>query len=330
MRAGWLAVPVDPSPPSGYTVRPATLDDVDIVSSLMAESAQAAIGEDDVAPDEVRDALSRPSMDLERDTVLAWADDRLVGYGEVTGDHPERVFVDVYLSPALPEADYLRLGSWLAGRCVERASQLVSASDRPGLVVAAGCYRQETRLAAVLEAAGFDHVRTFWRMSVDLDESHLTPPPLPDGVTIRALDVDDPEDARLAHRLKTIAFREHFGEAERTLDDYWEEHRSSSTFDPTQWWVAEVSDVPAGLLCGTNQRDHENDGWVRSLGVLGDYRGRGVGQAMLRHAFAEFRRRGRDRAMLAVDAENETGATRLYESVGMTPVLITDAYRLTP
>jgi ribosomal protein S18 acetylase RimI-like enzyme len=46
-------------------------------------------------------------------------------------------------------------------------------------------------------------------------------------------------------------------------------------------------------------------------------RGRGIGLALLLTAFGEFRRRGIPRASLSVDAESETGATRLYERAGM-------------
>jgi ribosomal protein S18 acetylase RimI-like enzyme len=38
---------------------------------------------------------------------------------------------------------------------------------------------------------------------------------------------------------------------------------------------------------------------------------------LLLHTFAEFQRRGVNRVTLGVDAENPTGATALYESVGM-------------
>ena len=49
------------------------------------------------------------------------------------------------------------------------------------------------------------------------------------------------------------------------------------------------------------------------------WRGRGLGRALLREAFAELRRRGLPRAYLGVDSENPTGAMGLYESVGMRP-----------
>jgi ribosomal protein S18 acetylase RimI-like enzyme len=47
------------------------------------------------------------------------------------------------------------------------------------------------------------------------------------------------------------------------------------------------------------------------------WRRRGLGLALLQHAFTEFWRRGERTVALGVDAENPTGATRLYERAGM-------------
>lgn len=322
-------MPVDAPPPPSFSVRPATLDDVDVITALMAESAQAAIGQDDVTTEEVREGLARPYLDLARDTFcMRDGSGRLVGYGAVEDEHPERAYADVYVSPALPPADFRQIGAWLAGRCVDRAEELVVASGRSGVELGAGCYRQEPAVAEVLRQAGFQRVRTFWRMSVDLDDVHLAPAPLPSDITVRTIDPDDADDASVAHRVETSAFRGHFGSLEYTVERYWQDQRARGAFDPSQWWLAEVGGAAAGLAYGDNRRRDEGVGWVRILGVLPEYRGRGIGTVLLQHAFAEFRRRGRDRAMLAVDSENETGATRLYESVGMTPVLIIDTYQL--
>jgi ribosomal protein S18 acetylase RimI-like enzyme len=56
---------------------------------------------------------------------------------------------------------------------------------------------------------------------------------------------------------------------------------------------------------------------VDYLGVLAPGRGRGIGRALLRRSFAIFAGRGVWRVILNVDAENTTGATALYERVGM-------------
>ena len=56
------------------------------------------------------------------------------------------------------------------------------------------------------------------------------------------------------------------------------------------------------------------------------WRRRRLALALLLHSFRELRGRGRKRVTLGVDAENTTGATRLYERVGMTVILRDDAY----
>jgi ribosomal protein S18 acetylase RimI-like enzyme len=56
---------------------------------------------------------------------------------------------------------------------------------------------------------------------------------------------------------------------------------------------------------------------VGTLAVRPRWRRRGLGEALLRAAFAALYERGRRRVGLGVDAENVTGALRLYERVGM-------------
>jgi len=51
--------------------------------------------------------------------------------------------------------------------------------------------------------------------------------------------------------------------------------------------------------------------------VLEPYRGRGIGAALLRRSFALLAQRGIPQVLVNVDAENVTGATALYERVGM-------------
>ena len=67
-------------------------------------------------------------------------------------------------------------------------------------------------------------------------------------------------------------------------------------------------------------------GWVGTLGTRKPRRGKGLGRALLLTAFGEFYRRGETLVRLAVDAGNETGATQLYESVGMRVALQADVY----
>ena len=80
------------------------------------------------------------------------------------------------------------------------------------------------------------------------------------------------------------------------------------------WLMAREDGAPVIALTATAG---DEGGSVHLLGVRASHRGRGIGSAMLRHAFATFASRGLTRAMVNVDAENVTGATGVYEPVGM-------------
>jgi len=70
-------------------------------------------------------------------------------------------------------------------------------------------------------------------------------------------------------------------------------------------------------LCRHQSYDNPEVGYISTLGVLRPWRKRGIGLALLSHAFSEFYRRGKRMAGLGVDAESLTGALRLYENAGM-------------
>ena len=70
-------------------------------------------------------------------------------------------------------------------------------------------------------------------------------------------------------------------------------------------------------LCWPRARDDPEAGYVGELAVRKSWRRRGLGLALLQHAFRGFKERGKLRAVLHVDSENITGAIRLYERAGM-------------
>ena len=108
-----------------------------------------------------------------------------------------------------------------------------------------------------------------------------------------------------------------------TDDGKWELNPVS--FDPTLWFLAFDGDkLAGGPLCRYDKDLHI--GWVNQLAVLRLWRRKGLGIALLLHSFAEFYRRGIVNVGLGVDAQNLTGATRLYERAGMHVALQHDTY----
>jgi ribosomal protein S18 acetylase RimI-like enzyme len=112
------------------------------------------------------------------------------------------------------------------------------------------------------------------------------------------------------------------------LDDDWRDFNvDRHGFDPSLWWLVEDGDELAAVsLNAWHFSGDPHYGWIHVLGVRPRWRKRGLGTALLRHSFRDFKARGGTRVGLGVDGENTTGAVRLYEQVGMRPVRRNDTY----
>jgi mycothiol synthase len=164
-------------------------------------------------------------------------------------------------------------------------------------------------------------------MRIDLDGRDWPAPEPPPGVTLRNPDPAAESTYVEMHALVQSFFAGHYDFTSRDLASWREHFEASAGQDPTQWWVADVDGTPAALLVGDESRAELGMGWVRTLGVVAPFRGRGLGRLLLRTAFAQAAARGRTSVGLGVDSENATGATRLYESVGMWPESVLRAWR---
>lgn len=179
----------------------------------------------------------------------------------------------------------------------------------------------EAGLATDADAAGFRHVRVFWHMVRDLDPRE-TPGDPPEGVSIRV--ARDPEDDRAIYAVLEESFRGHFGLESTTFERFLSEFKDDR-YDASLVAIAERDGEPVGVAASW---DIDGLGWVGDLGVLPQVRGRGIGVALLRTAFSLLAERGLTRGRLNVDSGNETGATRLYERVGMTVHRAFDVYEM--
>ncbi len=170
-------------------------------------------------------------------------------------------------------------------------------------------YGADRAACALFESRGYHAARRFYEMLIDLDG----PPPepaWPDGIrpaTFR------PDDARAFHAASTEAFAGEWGAVPMPFEE-WLRLRVERA-DTSLYFIAWDGEEVAG--CIRCEPELRGVGWVGMLGVRRAWRGRGIGEALLLHAFGEFYRRGERRVGLGVDSENPTGATRLYERVGM-------------
>ncbi|HEU5477735.1 MAG TPA: GNAT family N-acetyltransferase [Gaiellaceae bacterium] len=123
------------------------------------------------------------------------------------------------------------------------------------------------------------------------------------------------EEARAVHAALEETFEDHWENHPRPFEQWWEQQSGWVGYDPSLWFAVRDGDEIAAAVI--NDINPTAGGHVGVLGVPRAWRGRGYGRALLLHSFREFRRRGARRATLGVDAASPTGATHLYESVGM-------------
>jgi mycothiol synthase len=286
------------SPPEGFRVRPAAAADAPAISNLMTAVDTAVQGWSDSTADELVEwwrltDLATNSWVVEDDSLAAYA---------VVIPHGASAETDGFVHPAKTG---LGLGSWLLRRGEERSRELGFAS------MLTWCLAPDAAARALFERSGYREVRRFYRMLVE----HEAEPPAPDWPEGFRVSTFELGDARGFHAALDEAFAEEWNFVPEPFDAWAERRINVPEFDSGLWFVVREGTEIAGVLRGDPERG--GAGWVGALGVRPQWRKRGLGLALLRHAFAEFYGRGQRRVGLGVDAQNPTGATRLYERAGM-------------
>jgi mycothiol synthase len=168
----------------------------------------------------------------------------------------------------------------------------------------------DTAADALFTSRGYREVRRFWDMAIDL----AAEPPPPVTVEVETFGGEE-ADARAFYAALDEAFSDHWEHHSLGFDVWWEEKQAQPDYDPSLWFLIRDGDEVAAVA--RNDPDRHGGGYVGALGVRRPWRGKGYGKVLLQHSFREFHRRGQRRVSLGVDAASPTGATRLYESVGM-------------
>jgi len=307
--------------PAGFTVRGAGLEDVEASLEMYNLWAQKVIGEDEIndAGAICNEWLS-PGFDPAQDTRLVFDQDgTLVGYIEVwtTAKPPVHPWI---WGRVHPDYSGLGIGTWMLTWAEERAMRsLEEVPDDLRFAPRIGIYSQAKDSQKLFKDFGYHYLRSSYRMMIDLEEAPPAPT-WPEGLSLRTYNPES--DAEAVFRADQDIFRDHFGFVEEPFEEGFARFEHMMTeydgFDPSLWWLAFEGDQLAGIcLCRPHSYDDPNLGYVSTLGVHRPWRKRGLGLAFLHHAFGEFYRRGKRKVGLGVDAENLTGALRLYEKAGM-------------
>jgi mycothiol synthase len=206
---------------------------------------------------------------------------------------------------------------------LETAQRWAASHATPGALLRGSVSSLDEPLRRLYEKSGYRLIRHMLEMRVELEVAPVRPE-WPEGTRLRTF---VPEDERRLYAADMEAFEDHWEFVPMPFDEWRASLVDHPRFDPSLWFLIEDGPELAGFcLCGGHRSGDPAFGYVAALGVRWPWRRRGLGLALLRHAFGEFHRRGMTRAGLDVDAENLTGAVRLYERAGMCIVKRRDTY----
>jgi len=316
--------------PMGHVSRPGQPDDIPALAALEADYARQLFGRALRTEGELRTEWKAPTFEPQTDSrVVVAPDGRIVGWAEVYDFEPH-VAIPSRLRVA-PIAAESGAAEYLIAWCIERARKAIPlAPEGTRVSFTQGAFEADPAATARLLDAGMKPIRTFLRMQIEMQQEPEAPS-WPEGIHVRTF-VPGEDDVPAIEAMRE-AFRDHWGHVETPFEDDLEEWRQwiyeDDDFDTDLWFLAIDGEAIVGFCqCYPVAGDDPKVGLVDELGVLRSHRGHGLATALLLHAFGEFFKRDKQIVELGVDAQSLTGATRLYEKVGMRVVRQSSVYEL--
>jgi mycothiol synthase len=302
-------------PPCGYTLRRPTAADLPAIQAVLDSAESADLGEPCRHEMDFAVYAAASKINLERGVwVVADGDGATIACGWLweSREGDTELVVDHYVHSDHRDGP---VDDLLVDALEEMVAQ--RAAEMPEMTRAV-FFSEATnaRRRASLQARGYEHVRDFYGMRIDLRPGLLAPD-WPEGIEVRP--IRPREDARAAHEASEEAFSEHFLFGPTSFDDWSILTISRDDCDPSLWLLAWDGSEVAGQVWAIARDEGGGDrvGFVEDLSVRKAWRGRGLGRALLAETFRVLGDRGCPTARLFVDAQNATGALGVYERAGM-------------
>jgi mycothiol synthase len=311
---------------SDWSLRPVSVDDRPAIHEVVL-AANAFDGLPIVVTlEEIEEDLDDESVVLATDARVAVDDatGEIVGYTfsyHMPSDVGlERCYVFGDVHPAWRGRG---VGSALLEWGTQRAGELLrsSGTDLPKFIrVDAYDYCEaDHRLYA---RHGYTAVRYFEELLRPLTDL----PPEPDGSTIAGLRIvpwtsERSEEVRL---VRNATFADHWGSTPAAPDRWRDLTTGHGAFPECSFVALDDDDRVVGFCWNSRYAADDEligrrDGWIDTLGVLSQWRGKGVASALITTSLHAFARHGLTHASIGVDSASPTGAARLYRALGFEP-----------
>ncbi len=270
---------------------------------------------------EIEEELTAPFMDLDRHTRAYFEGDRMVAYGRIWyrpgGGIQERAYIQGFVDP---EYRGRGIGRELMAWQVDRGTEILRSveADVPRFLRADEWEWVEEN-HRMYRRFGLEVVRYFTEMVKKLDDEMVSVDPI-QGVDI--VPYDRSMDRSVLDALNS-SFADHWGSTPTDMEAFQHRLDGAGTRLDLSFLALHGEEVVGVCLNAHFPEDEEllgrRDGWVESLGVVQQWRGRGIAKALLNTSFNAFRGAGLTHSMLGVDTENPNKALDLYRGLGYEP-----------
>lgn len=316
-----------PSHPLIAEWRPVTVDDLDVVLSLMRAMDRVDHPNFLSTREEIDEIFGLSFVDLEADTLIAYSSDgEPVAVGVAVLPPIQETLVRSFLHGGVhPEFRGRGIGRELLAWQDARARQQLATSDKrlPAWILDYADARapRQTRL---FERAGFRIARYFVELDRDLSAPIDVLDP-PQGVRFEQY---SPHWSASTHAARTDSFRDHWA-SQPMSEEQWANFVGGETFRDDLSFVAVAPDdsgrdrVVGFVLVLVNEEDWVSQGFtscfVALVGTVRAWRGKRIAPALLGLTLTAAAALGLEHATLDVDTENPSGALGLYTRMGFVP-----------
>jgi ribosomal protein S18 acetylase RimI-like enzyme len=297
---------------------PVELTDVPELSRLFNEIAEFEDTPERMSPETMEHLFDSAFRPFDERTIVGRAESgEVVAYGTLyhrpSDAEEQRAYFSAHLSPAWRdrglEDALVDWGLVAGGHELERAA----GSEK---YLCSWLYKKKEGAAARLERLGFEAGRHWWEMERMLDEEI-------DDSAVEGFAVFPwvDEHSKPVRLVLNEAFVDHWGFTPMS-EEYWlQQSIESPSFRQDLSCVA----VGDGELVGYSyaivlEEDWEaagrSEGWIGGLGVLSDWRKKGIATALLIWSMQAMKAAGLEAAMIGVDSSSPSGAQHLYHDLG--------------
>lgn len=300
----------------GLKMRPPTTDDLQSMVDTINAYYLKRIGLATYSLEHLQSILSSPHVNLETD------------YRVIVNEHNETVAiiglttVDPYVENEIrfrihPKYEGIGLEEMLYDWAEQRAQGNVHLAPADARVVLSDWLSaRDVSGNDFVESRGYDLVREFAKMKIDLESTDIPEPVFPPNITIRSF--SELNDVAALTDAINVSFRDHWGFFDEKVEEIQHWLQTAPYIDTDFFFLAMDGDQIAGMsLCLMHMTEDMEAGYIDTMSVLPQYRRQGIALNLLHHSFCALQTVGRKRALLDVDADSLTGATRLYEKAGM-------------